>query len=159
MYAIACPNYAPNALDAQDEMKSTDTFSLKDLIGDGILWAVPKHRKPIERRLKAKFGHPTYHMKTIPVKTTLRVCMQCGHDHEVGILCRKYRCRNFGFEKHKFHPSCVHMQKPVVINCWAIKIADKFKCAFVSLLSQPIATNALWAKRGRCKRKLLKNLA
>lgn len=93
MYAIACPNYAPTALDAQD----TDTFSLKDLIGDGIFWAVPKHRKPIERRLKAKFGHPKYHMKTIPVKTTLRICMQCGHDHEVGILCRKYQVPKFWF--------------------------------------------------------------
>lgn len=93
MYAIACPGYAPTAaLDVQDEMENTaDKFSLKELIGDGILWAVPKHRKSLERRLKAKFGHPLYHVKTIPVKTTLRICMQCGHDHEVGILCRKCR--------------------------------------------------------------------
>lgn len=95
MYAIACPGYTPAGLDVQDEMKSGDTFSLKDLIGDGILWAVPKHRKSLERRMKAKFGHPTYHMKTIPVKTTLRICMQCGHDHEVGILCRKCQSRNY----------------------------------------------------------------
>lgn len=68
---------------------SGSSFSLKDLIGDGILWAVPKHRKSIERRMKAKFGNPKYHMKIMQPKTTLRICMQCGHDHEVGVLCRK----------------------------------------------------------------------
>lgn len=82
--AIACPSY-----DALKPQVNGDTFSLKELIGDGILWAVPKHRKSIERRLKAKYGHPKYHMKMLPIKTTLRICMQCGHDHEVGILCRK----------------------------------------------------------------------
>lgn len=35
-----------------------------------------------------------------------------------------------------------HAAKPVAINCWVIKNTDKFKL-FVSLLSQPIATNAL----------------
>lgn len=94
MYAIACPSHAPTGLDVQDAIKTTDPFSLKDLIGDGILWAVPKHRKSIERRMKAKYGHPTYHMKTIQPKTTLRICMQCGHDHEVGVLCRKCQASN-----------------------------------------------------------------
>lgn len=34
----------------------TSSRSLKDIIGDGILWAVPKHRRTIEKRLKRKFG-------------------------------------------------------------------------------------------------------
>lgn len=85
MYAIACPNYMP----AIKESSASNPFSLKDLIGDGILWAVPKHRKSIERRLKAKYGNPKYHMKIMSPKTSLRICMQCGHDHEVGVLCRK----------------------------------------------------------------------
>lgn len=59
MCAIACPSYAPTEYGEEHAIKpSADTFSLKDLIGDGILWAVPKHRKTIERRLKAKYGHP-----------------------------------------------------------------------------------------------------
>ncbi|XP_055321630.1 39S ribosomal protein L32, mitochondrial [Sitodiplosis mosellana] len=83
MCVVACPNYMP----AVNETQSSTPFSLKDLIGDGILWAVPKHRKSIERRLKAKYGHPRYVMKIYTPKTTLRICVQCGHDHEVGVLC------------------------------------------------------------------------
>ncbi|TMW50639.1 hypothetical protein DOY81_004298 [Sarcophaga bullata] len=61
--------------------------SLKDIIGDGILWAVPKHRRTIEKRLNRKFGFPEYNWKPLRVKTHLRTCNQCGHDHEAGILC------------------------------------------------------------------------
>lgn len=86
---VACPNYAPGYADN----RPSKSFSLKDLLGDGILWAVPKHRKSLERRLKAKFGNPKYHMKIYSPKTTLRICMQCGHDHEVGVLCRKCNSR------------------------------------------------------------------
>lgn len=61
--------------------------SLKDLIGNGIFWAVPKHRRSIEKRLKRKFGVPKYDWKPLRVKEHLRVCMQCGHDYEAGVLC------------------------------------------------------------------------
>lgn len=64
-------------------------FSLKDLIGNGILWAVPRNRRTIERRWKRKYGNPEQHCKLQMPLTTLRVCIQCGHDHEVGVLCRK----------------------------------------------------------------------
>lgn len=84
-----CVIASPNCMPEYKESSASNPFSLKDLIGDGILWAVPKHRKSIERRLKAKYGHPKYHMKIMSPKTTLRTCMQCGHDHEVGVLCRK----------------------------------------------------------------------
>ncbi|KAJ6635991.1 39S ribosomal protein L32, mitochondrial [Pseudolycoriella hygida] len=66
---------------------SVEPFSLKDLIGDGFLWAVPRNRRTIEKRLKRKFGHPDYVWKLIKPKTTLRTCNQCGHDYEVGLLC------------------------------------------------------------------------
>ncbi|XP_031633494.1 39S ribosomal protein L32, mitochondrial [Contarinia nasturtii] len=85
MYAIACPGYTPTTL---KESSATSSFSLKDLIGDGILWAVPKHRKTIEKRMKARYGHHLYGSRyMINPKTTLRICVQCGHDHEVGVLC------------------------------------------------------------------------
>ncbi|XP_044761438.1 39S ribosomal protein L32, mitochondrial [Coccinella septempunctata] len=62
-------------------------FSLKDIIGDGFLWAVPKHRRTIEKRLKRKFGNPFYHLKILVPKTNIRVCNTCGDHHEIGILC------------------------------------------------------------------------
>ncbi|XP_033163114.1 39S ribosomal protein L32, mitochondrial [Drosophila mauritiana] len=67
--------------------KSSPEFSLKQLIGDGMLWAVPKHRRSVEKRLKRKFGHPEYNWKPLREKRNLRSCLQCGHDHEMGVLC------------------------------------------------------------------------
>ncbi|XP_063705278.1 large ribosomal subunit protein bL32m [Culicoides brevitarsis] len=62
-------------------------FSVKDFIGDGILWGVPKHRKTIEKRLKNRYGTPGLSSKMIPEKTHLRVCNSCGNHYEVGVLC------------------------------------------------------------------------
>lgn len=62
-------------------------FSLKDLIGNGIFWAVPKSRRTIEVRMRRRYGSPYYQMKTLQPKTHLRICENCGHHHEVGILC------------------------------------------------------------------------
>ncbi|XP_058834867.1 large ribosomal subunit protein bL32m [Topomyia yanbarensis] len=62
-------------------------FSWKDLIGDGILWAAPKHRRTVEKRLKRKYGSPDYKLKILLPKKHLRICSTCGGDHEVGVLC------------------------------------------------------------------------
>ncbi|XP_055903922.1 39S ribosomal protein L32, mitochondrial [Eupeodes corollae] len=67
--------------------KNDSKYGLRDLIGDGILWAVPKHRRTIERRLSRKFGYPEYNWKPLKLKTHLRSCNNCGHDHEIGVLC------------------------------------------------------------------------
>lgn len=64
-------------------------LTLRDLIGDGMLWAVPRNRRTIEKRWKRKFGSPQYVTKLLVPKANLRLCNKCGHDHEVGILCRK----------------------------------------------------------------------
>lgn len=65
---------------------------MKDLIGNGFLWAVPKHRRTVEKRLKRKYDNPKYphSFKLLRPKTNLRVCQNCGHDHEIGVLCRKF---------------------------------------------------------------------
>lgn len=63
------------------------SFSLKYLIGDGILWAVPKHRRTIERRLKMRFGSPYFQMKILQPKKYLSICSTCGNHHENGTLC------------------------------------------------------------------------
>ncbi|XP_022919845.2 large ribosomal subunit protein bL32m [Onthophagus taurus] len=65
----------------------SNSWSLKELIGDGWLWAVPKSRRSIEKRLKRKYGSPDYNLKILLPKNTLRTCNTCGDDHEVGVLC------------------------------------------------------------------------
>uniref|UniRef100_A0A182JEV5 Large ribosomal subunit protein bL32m n=1 Tax=Anopheles atroparvus TaxID=41427 RepID=A0A182JEV5_ANOAO len=75
-------NSAPHA-----QASNAQKFSLRDLIGDGLLWAVPKHRRTIEKRHKRKYGSPEYKLKIFVPKTHLRSCATCGSDHEVGILC------------------------------------------------------------------------
>lgn len=70
-----------------------EPFSIKDIVGDGFLWAVPRCRRTLEKRLTRKFGLPNGFphgvVKMIQRKTTLRTCNVCGDDHEVGVLCRK----------------------------------------------------------------------
>ncbi|XP_017477469.1 PREDICTED: 39S ribosomal protein L32, mitochondrial [Rhagoletis zephyria] len=87
-FALAgMPSINVNARRIVAESDKPDRFSLKELLGDGIFWAVPKHRRTIEKRLKRKFGLPGYNWKPLITKTNLRTCNQCGHDHELGILC------------------------------------------------------------------------
>ncbi|XP_023950524.2 39S ribosomal protein L32, mitochondrial [Bicyclus anynana] len=62
-------------------------FSIKDIVGDGILLAVPKFRRTVEKRLKRKFGSPEYTWKMLVPKTNIIVCNSCGHYHERGHLC------------------------------------------------------------------------
>ena len=52
-----------------------------------MLWAVPKSRRSLERRLKRKYGSPDYKMKILQKKTHLLVCDSCGNHYEVGIIC------------------------------------------------------------------------
>ncbi|CAG9832711.1 unnamed protein product [Diabrotica balteata] len=62
-------------------------FSIKDIIGEGFLWAVPKHRRSVEKRWKRKFGDPYYVLKILLPRKDLRTCNVCGDDHEAGVLC------------------------------------------------------------------------
>nr|NP_001298805.1 39S ribosomal protein L32, mitochondrial [Papilio xuthus]BAM18400.1 mitochondrial ribosomal protein L32 [Papilio xuthus] len=63
------------------------SFSIKDIVGDGFLLAVPKFRRTIEKRLKRKYGYPEYVWKMLVPKTNIKVCNECGHHHERGRLC------------------------------------------------------------------------
>jgi ribosomal protein L32 len=75
--AIGWKNSAPPAVP-----QNFDPFGL----GDGFLWAVPKHRRTAERRLKRKFGSPG-NWKIILPRNDLTVCKTCGDNHEIGVLC------------------------------------------------------------------------
>lgn len=60
---------------------------LESILGDGFLFAVPKHRRTIEKRLKRKFGNPEYDLKILLPRKNLKTCNVCGDDHEIGVLC------------------------------------------------------------------------
>ncbi|XP_058057209.1 large ribosomal subunit protein bL32m isoform X1 [Anopheles bellator] len=79
--ALACLDNVPHTT------PRAEPFSVRDLLGDGILWAVPKHRRTVEKRHKRKYGSPDYKLKIFTPKTHLRTCANCGSDHEVGVLC------------------------------------------------------------------------
>ena len=67
--------------------KQKKKFSLKDIWDNGFLWGVPKHRRPIEKRLSRKFGWPKYDWKPLVPKTNLVMCRKCGHHHEAYTIC------------------------------------------------------------------------
>uniref|UniRef100_A0A1B6CMP4 Large ribosomal subunit protein bL32m n=1 Tax=Clastoptera arizonana TaxID=38151 RepID=A0A1B6CMP4_9HEMI len=68
-----------------ENIKTTNL--LKDFINDSILWAVPTHRRPIEKRWGRKFGWPTQVYKMLIPKQNLIICNDCGEHHEIGHLC------------------------------------------------------------------------
>lgn len=85
--------YPPNAIFCLAEVPSfprTSTpkkINLSDILGDGFLWAVPKHRRTVEKRWKRKFGDPYYVNKLLLPKSYLKTCNECGDNHEAGVLC------------------------------------------------------------------------
>ncbi|KAL7024616.1 hypothetical protein ACKWTF_013127 [Chironomus riparius] len=73
------------------EVPSKQPFSLKDLIGDGFLFAVPVFRRTLEVRKTRKIGIPyrggPEGLKTLQKKPYIKVCNACGHYHERDCLC------------------------------------------------------------------------
>ncbi|XP_041970446.1 39S ribosomal protein L32, mitochondrial [Aricia agestis] len=67
--------------------KTQKKFTIKDIVGDGLLLAVPKFRRTLERRWKRKYGFPEYVWKMLVPKNNIKVCSDCGHYHESGRLC------------------------------------------------------------------------
>ncbi|XP_050667694.1 39S ribosomal protein L32, mitochondrial [Leptidea sinapis] len=79
-FSVAC-------VDENPFIHPKQRFSIKDIIGDGLLLAVPKFRRTVEKRWKRKFGSPEYVWKLLVPKTNIKVCHECGHYHERGRLC------------------------------------------------------------------------
>uniref|UniRef100_A0ABD2X0G9 Uncharacterized protein n=1 Tax=Trichogramma kaykai TaxID=54128 RepID=A0ABD2X0G9_9HYME len=65
------------------------SITQSELNGDGLLLAVPKHRRSLEKRLSHRFGWPEYHWKPLTPKTNLKLCKTCGHHYEFGTICGK----------------------------------------------------------------------
>ncbi|XP_069681824.1 large ribosomal subunit protein bL32m [Periplaneta americana] len=83
------PPYNPCiVVEVTDRIKSVPRiFSPNELIDDGFLWAVPRSRRTVEKRLNRKFGYPQYFFKLLLPKKNLLVCNTCGHHYESGHLC------------------------------------------------------------------------
>ncbi|XP_043482101.1 39S ribosomal protein L32, mitochondrial [Leptopilina heterotoma] len=71
----------------QESSAERKSFSLKEILDNGFLWAVPKHRRSIERRMMRRYGFPEYCWKLLEPKNNLIMCPNCGYVHEIGILC------------------------------------------------------------------------
>ncbi|KAG8193292.1 hypothetical protein JTE90_003779 [Oedothorax gibbosus] len=56
---------------------------LEDIIGNGFLWAVPKKRRSLERRMTRRMGFG----KLILPRNNVVVCNDCGHFHLVHTVC------------------------------------------------------------------------
>jgi large subunit ribosomal protein L32 len=77
--------------DAFPVNRSKQPFSLKDLIGDGFLFAVPTFRRTLEVRKTRKIGTPyrggPEGLKTLQKKYNIRVCDTCHNYYERDCLC------------------------------------------------------------------------
>lgn len=106
-----------------NKVTSPKKFSLKDIIGDGMLLAVPKFRRTIEKRLKRKYGSPEYVWKMIVPKNNIKVCQTCGHHHEKGLLCGR-------FHNVKFRYACQLLR----LICYSVVMYEKVTniCTLVS---------------------------
>ena len=62
--------------------------SFLDTLRDGFLWAVPKKRTSLEKRVKKQFGKS--YMDKFRLRTDLIVCLHCGNHHEAHALCGKF---------------------------------------------------------------------
>ena len=73
--------------------------SIKDILNETVLWAVPKKRRSLEKRLDRRYGIPEYHWKPHVPKTNILMCRKCGHDYEAGTLCGKiYNLRTKNYD-------------------------------------------------------------
>ncbi|GFW35028.1 39S ribosomal protein L32, mitochondrial [Trichonephila clavipes] len=73
--------YSPKGIQpsSDKDVKST----LENIIGNGFLWAVPKSRRSLERRMTRRMGFG----KMILPKRNLVACDDCGHFHPVHTVC------------------------------------------------------------------------
>ncbi|XP_077274109.1 mitochondrial ribosomal protein L32 [Temnothorax americanus] len=80
--AVECNGF-PN----KSKSTSLGGHSLKEIFENGILWAVPKHRRSLEARLKRRFGVMKYVWKPPIAKTNILTCTNCGRHYEANRLC------------------------------------------------------------------------
>uniref|UniRef100_A0A8D9BIS7 Large ribosomal subunit protein bL32m n=1 Tax=Cacopsylla melanoneura TaxID=428564 RepID=A0A8D9BIS7_9HEMI len=69
------------------EPKIVTKLSLRELFDTSILWAAPKRRKSLEKRMQNRYGFPDQVWKMLTPRTDLTVCNTCGYTHHRKTLC------------------------------------------------------------------------
>ncbi|XP_013786713.1 39S ribosomal protein L32, mitochondrial-like [Limulus polyphemus] len=77
-------NYYETPSQIQNNRNSSSNASVfEDIFGNGFLWAVPRSRRSIEKRLTRKMGQN----KMLVPKKNILICNECGHFHEAHTIC------------------------------------------------------------------------
>ncbi|XP_059171873.1 large ribosomal subunit protein bL32m-like [Physella acuta] len=76
----------PSAISPSEDLHKSSK-SMLDSIFDGLLLAVPKHRRSIEKRLYRKHRYTAFMEYGTP-KSTIVPCLECGNYREKGHLCK-----------------------------------------------------------------------
>ena len=64
-----------------------DTKSLlESILGDGLLWAVPKKRRSLEKRMSRRMAPQRIRAWSTPRRDIVS-CLECGHWHLVHTIC------------------------------------------------------------------------
>jgi hypothetical protein len=79
------------------------------LADDGFLYAVPTHRRTIEKRWMRRHGAENWPTgrKLIRPKTNILTCKDCGHSYEAGHLCGEWGGTSLARMTHHAFVHCV----------------------------------------------------
>ncbi|CAD5118182.1 DgyrCDS6911 [Dimorphilus gyrociliatus] len=68
------------------QSSENNQLSLKDIVNDSILWAVPKSRRSVERRFTRRMRFHKHFEHATP-KKNITPCLECGNWMERGTIC------------------------------------------------------------------------
>lgn len=67
-----------------DDLRAAPAKSVLEDMREGILLAVQRNRRSVERRMWRRIGMPQFAHK---LRRDLKCCVECGHMHEAHTLC------------------------------------------------------------------------
>jgi Ribosomal L32p protein family. len=111
LFFISDFNVAVTQISSVLTPKPVTKLSLKELFDTSILWAVPKKRRSLERRMNRKYGSKDQVWKMLMPRTDLTVCNTCGYTHHSKTLCGKYYSLSISRVKCSF-PSLLKVMYP-----------------------------------------------
>ncbi|XP_074653201.1 large ribosomal subunit protein bL32m-like [Tubulanus polymorphus] len=80
-------NSPAGALPQSDGASNSGQSLLESILGNGIFYAVPKHRRTVERRSARKHAWGGGRMEDHQPKKHIVACLDCGNYHEKHTIC------------------------------------------------------------------------